>query len=164
MTLAFLQNPYSDELISATELNRQPGKVLDKAAKCPVTITRNDQSFSLLRREDMACLVKGVRQSRAVVEIFSVAMNMLQGNEISNENPYAWLKVFDLDEIQDFVNEVINAFRLTDTSVNAWDLVESIVYEWHESAIAITSPELADAFNAETDELLLTQPSVTVST
>ncbi len=34
---------YSDELISATELNRQPGRVLDIAQERPVTITRNDR-------------------------------------------------------------------------------------------------------------------------
>jgi len=160
MFLAFLNNTYSDELISATELNRQSGRILDKAAERPVTITRNDQSFALLRREDMACLVKGIAQSKTIVEILSTAFNLLRGNDISSENPYAWLKVFDLDEIQDLTEEVIKAFRLTDASANAWDLVESIIHEWHESAIAISSPELAAAFNDETDEVLLTLPSV----
>ncbi|MBD2268530.1 hypothetical protein H6F62_07015 [Anabaena sp. FACHB-1391] len=42
------------------------------------------------------------------------------------------------------------AFRLTDTSNQAWDLIDAIIYKWHESAIAITSPGLAAAFNDET--------------
>ncbi|MCE2720285.1 MAG: hypothetical protein LW708_15980 [Anabaena sp. 49628_E55] len=55
--MAIFSNAYSDELVTATELNRQPGKVLDKAYEHPITITRNDQSFALLRREDVAYLV-----------------------------------------------------------------------------------------------------------
>jgi hypothetical protein len=160
MSLAFLNNAYSDELISATELNRQSGRILDKAAERPVTITRNDQSFALLRREDMACLVKGIRQSNTIVEILLTALSLLRGNDISSENPYAWLKVFDSDEIQNLIDEVMKAFRLTTVSDNAWDLVDSIIHEWHESAIAISSPELAAALNDETDEIPLTRPSV----
>lgn len=34
-------------IITATELNRQPGTVLDKASTHPVTITRGDRAFAL---------------------------------------------------------------------------------------------------------------------
>jgi hypothetical protein len=112
-------------------------------------------------REDVSNLIKGVKQSKNVVEILSIAFRLLRGDEISSENPYAWLKIFDLDEIQDFIAELIKAYSLIESSsINAWDLIESIIYEWHESAIAISSPDLADAFNDETNEVLLTQPSV----
>jgi hypothetical protein len=37
---------YGDELITATELNQQPNRVLDLAMEHPVTITRNDQYFA----------------------------------------------------------------------------------------------------------------------
>ncbi|MFN7413989.1 MAG: hypothetical protein ACK5RT_08790 [Dolichospermum sp.] len=50
------------------------------------------------------------------------------------------------------------AFRLTDTSNQAWDLIDAIIHEWKESAIAISSPELAAAFNDETEEIPLTPP------
>jgi len=35
---------------------------------------------------------------------------------------------------------------ITDTSNEAWDLIDATIHEWHESAIAIISPELAAAF------------------
>jgi len=66
MVLGNFGNIYSDELITATELNRQSGRVLDKALEPPVTITRNDQSFALLRREEVTFLVKAATQSKAV--------------------------------------------------------------------------------------------------
>ncbi|MFM6531522.1 MAG: hypothetical protein ACKPIB_25090, partial [Dolichospermum sp.] len=95
MSMAIFSNAYSDELVTATELNRQPGKVLDKAYEHPITITRNDQSFALLRREDVAYLVKGVTQSKAVFEVLSVAFRLLLGQKIGYEHPYGWLRVFD---------------------------------------------------------------------
>jgi hypothetical protein len=66
--------------------------------------------------------------------------------EIGYEHPYGWLRVFDGDELQDFIKELSEAFRLTDTSNQAWDLIDDIIHEWHESSIAILSPELAAAF------------------
>lgn len=154
-------NAYSDEIITATELNRQPGTVLDKAASHPVTITRGDRAFALLPRENIAFLVKGVKQSRNVIEILSTAFRLLRGENISLGNPYAWLKVFDFDEIEELIAELNRAFDMIESdSVDAWDLIESIIYEWHESAIAISSPELLTAFNDETDEIPLTPPSV----
>jgi hypothetical protein len=88
-------------------LNRQPGRILDKAYEHPITITRNDQSFALLRRVDMAYLVKGVTQSKAVFEVLSVAFQLLLGQKIGYEHPYGWLSVFDADELQDFIKEVL---------------------------------------------------------
>ncbi len=157
MLNAIFSNAYSDELVTATELNRQPGKILDKAYEHPITITRNDQSFALLRREDVAYLVKGITQSKAVFEVLSVAFRLLLEQEIGYDHPYGWLRVFKADELQDFIKEVSEAFRLTDISNHGWDLLETIIYEWHESAIAITSPDLAAAFNDESDEVLLTK-------
>jgi hypothetical protein len=158
MSIPIFTNTFSDELITATELNRQPGKVLDKAYEHPITITRNDQSFALLRREDVAYLVKGVTQSKAVFEVLSVAFRLLLGQQIGDEHPYSWLRVFDADELQDFIKEVSDAFRLTDISPDAWDMLDAIIYEWQESALAINSPELAVAFNDETEEIPLTPP------
>ncbi|RAM50519.1 MAG: hypothetical protein C6Y22_16605 [Hapalosiphonaceae cyanobacterium JJU2] len=159
MSIGTFGNIYSDELITATELNRQPGRVLDKALKRPVTITRNDQSFALLRREEVTSLVKAATQSKAVFEALTVAFSLLLGKEISFEHPYGWLSVFDADELQEFIKELSEAFRLIDSSTTAWEMIDAIIYEWHESAIAIASPELAAAFSGETDEVPLTKPS-----
>ncbi|WP_199317799.1 hypothetical protein [Richelia sinica] len=156
--MAIFSNAFSDELVTATELNRQPGKILDKAYERPITITRNDQFFALLRREDVGYLVKGINQSKAVFEVLSVAFRLLLSQEIGSEHPYGWLSVFDADELQDFIKEVSEAFRLTDTSNQAWDLIDAIIHEWKESAIAISSSELAAAFKDESDEMPLTPP------
>ena len=163
MSLATWNNAYSDELITATELNRQPGRVLDKALEHPVTITRNDQSFALLRREEVTFLVKAARQSRTVFEVLNVAFRLLLGQKIGSEHPYGWLRVFDSDELQDLIAEVSEAYRLADSSNLIWDQLDDIIHEWHESAIALVSSEIAAAFSDRFDEVPLTQPDAVSS-
>ncbi|WP_414561717.1 MULTISPECIES: hypothetical protein [unclassified Anabaena] len=160
MSIANFGNMYSDELITATELNRQPGRVLDKALERPITITRNDQSFALLRREEVTFLVKAATQSKVIIEALKFAYDLLLGKEINVEHPYGWLSVFDSDELQDFIQELSETFQLIDSSNTTWDMIDALIYEWRESAIAVASPELKAAFGAETDEVPLTKPSI----
>lgn len=155
---------YSDELISATELNRQPGRVLDRALEHPVTITRNDHSFALLRREEMANLVKAAALSKVVVEMINVAYRLRLREEIGSDHPYGWLKAFDTEELNELVTEIVNAFRQC-SDMGDWDAFSALTHEWHESALAIDSLELKKAFSDELDEeVLLTQPTVGITT
>jgi hypothetical protein len=84
--------------------------------------------------------------------VLSVAFRLLLGQKIGYEHPYGWLSVFDADELQEFIKEVSEAFRLTDTSNEAWNLIDATIHEWHESSTAIISHELAAAFNDENKE------------
>lgn len=155
-------NPiYSDELITATELNLQPGLVLDKALAHPVTITRDDQSFALLRRENVALFVKAAQGSREIVELLSTAFRLLLKEKFDNEHHYHWLKVFEPEELNQLIDEVMSVYRSVDLSAKAWDELEAIIHEWHESALAILNPDIEAAFSQESDEIeevILSQP------
>jgi hypothetical protein len=140
---------YSDELITATELNRQPGRILDKALEHPITITRNDQSFALLRRENMALFVNAAQQSRETLELINAAFRLLLNQKTEIEYPYNWLKVFDTEELNELIDEVMTAYRSVDLHKKAWHELEAIIHEWHESALAIANPELETAFSQE---------------
>lgn len=155
---------YGDELITATELNRQPGRVLDTAWERPVTITRNEQHFALLRRERMTYMVKAAKISQVVIELIDVAYRLRLGEQIGSEHPFGWLKVFDHEELCELIAEVESAYRLVGSDPQAWDHLDALIHEWHESAIAINSKELAAAFNDELDEVLLTRPITESST
>lgn len=147
-------NPiYSDELITATELNRQPGRVLDKALEHPVTITRNDQSFALLRRENVASFVKAAQHSREIVELLTTAFRLLLKQKIGTDHPSGWLGVFDEDELNEFIDEVMSVYRSINLYEKAWDELEAIIHEWHESALAIANPDIEAAFSQKSDEL-----------
>lgn len=151
---------YGDELITATELNRSSGRILDLAMTQPVTITRNDQHFALLRRDEMALLVKAAALSMKVFEVTATAYRLRLGEEIGSEHLYGWLKVFDKDELSELSAEIEKDYRLVESEPAAWDRIEATIYEWHQSAIALSSPELAAAFSDEINEVLLTQPLV----
>jgi len=151
---------YGDELITATELNQQPNRVLDLAMEHPVTITRNDQHFALLRREEMTLWVKAATLSLTVFEVTAAAYRLRLGEAISSENPYHWLTVFDSDELSELIAELEKAYRLAESESGAWNQIEIVIHEWHESAKAISSPELAAAFRDEIDEVLLTPPQI----
>jgi hypothetical protein len=148
---------YSDELISATELNRQPGRVLDIALHRPVTITRNDHAFALLRREEMAGHIKAAALTRIVVQVINIAYQLSQGKEISDNHEYRWMKAFDTEDLNELVAEVINACN-AGYDTGDWEELDVVIHEWHESAIAIQSPQLEKAFSDLGDEVPLTPP------
>ncbi|MCC3410730.1 MULTISPECIES: hypothetical protein [unclassified Microcoleus] len=155
---------YGDELITATELNQQLNRVLDLAMEHPVTITRNDQHFALLRREEMTLWVKAATLSLTVFEVSAAAYRLRLGEAISSANPYHWLTVFDSDELCELIAELEKAYRLAESESGAWNQIEIVIHEWHESAKAISSPELAAAFSDEIDEVLLTPPQIESTT
>jgi deoxyribodipyrimidine photolyase-like uncharacterized protein len=159
MAISAQANVYGDELITATELNRQSGRVLDRARERPVTIARNDEYFALLPRQQMASWVKAATLARVVLETIDAAYRLRLGELLSEEHPYGWLKVFDSQELNELIAEVESAFRLVGAEVGAIEQVEAVLHEWHESALAIFSPELAAAFRDEVDEVFLTAPS-----
>lgn len=57
-----------------------------------------------------------------------------------------WLSVFDQDELKDFIQDILSAYQLANNSEEFSQQVAAIIHEWHESAIAIASPDLATAF------------------
>lgn len=152
---------YSDELISATELNRQPGRILDKALEHPVTITRNDQYFALTRREFVATSISTTRLSKEVVEVLLAYSTLIFGEKVGLEHPCGWLNAFDVDELKELMHEIVSASRPTNTPEKTLEKISVIIHEWHESALAISSPALAEAFSDsnETDEVPLTRPN-----
>lgn len=130
---------FSDEVVSAKDLNRQSGRILDVALERPVTITRNSQAFALLPRQDVTTLIQSVKVGRLAFEVTSIAYRLIQGEVVSAENPYAWLRTFDADDLKDFVEEVRSMFEQFKDSPKAWEELDALIYEWHESSLIIDS-------------------------
>ncbi|MCL1494020.1 MAG: hypothetical protein M1G31_25240 [Pseudanabaena sp. Salubria-1] len=71
--------------------------------------------------------------------------------KIGTEHSYGWLRAFDADELNEFINEVMSAYRSValqepKNHEKAWNELEAIIHEWYESALAIANPELEVAF------------------
>jgi hypothetical protein len=106
----------------------------------------------------MAGHIKAAAMTRVVVEVINVAYQLSQGKEIGDNHEYRWMKAFDTSELNELVAEVMNAYSVGYDTGN-WDDLDVVIHEWHESAIAINSPELEKAFSDEKDEVPLTPPA-----
>ncbi len=137
---------YGDCLVTSSELNRRSGQILDTALKTPVTITRNNDSFALLRRELMTNMAKGIEQMSNVTQLVNVVYRLTNGQEIESHNEFKWVEEFDSEERAELVNEVYSALELA-KSTDDWDEVAAVIHEWRESALAIASDELSEAFS-----------------
>ena len=134
---------FSDEVVSAKDLNRQSGRILDVALERPVTITRNSQAFALLPRQDVTTLIQAVKVGRLAFEVTGIAYRLIQGEVVDSENPYAWLGTFDADDLKDFVEEVRSIVHQFEDSPQAWKEIDALIYEWNESALVISSGVLS---------------------
>ena len=153
---------FGDEIFTATDLNRRAGHVLDEARNRPVTITRNDEAFALLPRKDASRLVEAASNARHMVDLVTAISAYRQaGESVPVGHAFEWLDAFDGDECRDLLAEAYGAFcRAADGEIS-WDDFGAVLHEWQESAIALRSEALAAAFSAPTDEVALTQPTIT---
>src|SRR5437879_2801140 len=98
---------FGDEVYTSTDLNRRSGEVLNHARLRPVTISRNNEQFSLVRKEEAA---SGFR----VLNHIQFAMTVLIGVQqaAAGEQPppaVSWINIYDKDDIQKLGSEVLTA-------------------------------------------------------
>jgi hypothetical protein len=141
---------FSDEVFTATELNRRGGAILDHARRRPVTISRNNEQFALLPREYAARLVGTVTRIVRAVAVLSEANAALAGAQVSE--PFQWLRAYEKDDLQKLVAEVLQATRKAASSESDWDEVEAVIHEWRESAMVAQSGVLDAAMHLEPSE------------
>lgn len=142
---------FNDAIFTSSELNRRSGYVLDTALEKPVTITRNNDSFALVERKLMANMTMGIEQMNRVNQIVNVVLRLTLGQKIVSANEYKWLEEFETEERVELVNEVYEALNLAQYT-NDWEEVAAIIHEWRESAIALSSNELDEAFSQTISE------------
>ncbi|MEM9274322.1 MAG: hypothetical protein AAGA80_15370 [Cyanobacteria bacterium P01_F01_bin.143] len=90
-------------------------------------------------------MTKGIEQMNKVSQLVNVFFRLTLGHEIESTNEFKWIEEFDSEERVDFVNEFYETLNLA-RSTDDWDEVAAVIHEWRESAIAISSNELAEAF------------------
>jgi hypothetical protein len=149
---------FGDEVFTSTDLNRRSGEVLNHAREHPITISRNNEQFALLRREHVARLFRTVNRVSMAVEIMSEAQGILSGGHASM--PFSWLEIFDKDDLQRLCSEILTATRKATMGIVDWGEVEATIHEWRESALVAKSGTLdAAMFMEEADESPLPNPS-----
>ena len=86
------------------------------------------------------------------IEAIEIAIQLIKGETISSSHPYAWLMVFDSEDLHDFLAEVRSKFE---DSPNAREEIDALIYEWHESALVISSGVLDEMFYQERENLIV---------
>ncbi|MEP6540416.1 MAG: hypothetical protein ABJF23_34135 [Bryobacteraceae bacterium] len=133
---------FQDEVIRATELNRTSGEILNKAARAPITIVRNDEMFALMRREVAAEWRREASSAVHMAEIIFAAM----ANSPSVPPEHQWINAFDKEQKAEMASELIEAYRKA-IREERWEEFDAILHEWSESGWAA----LTEAMNAVTD-------------
>ena len=104
-------------------------------------------------------MMKVITLSKKLLEILDTAYKLRLGEDVNSQNPFVWLKVFDSDELAEFITEILNAFQDLSSGINDWELLDAVIHEWQESAITLQNQEVLSAFLSEDfDEVLLTKP------
>jgi hypothetical protein len=112
-----------------------------------------------LRRDDLTQMMKVITLSKKVLEIIDIAYKLRLGEDVNSQHPFVWLKVFDSDELGEFITEILNAFQDLSSGINDWELLDAVIHEWQESDLALQNQELLSSFLSEDfDEVLLTKP------
>jgi len=155
---------FSDEIFTATDLNRHAGQVLDQAKHHPVTITRNDETFALLSRKDASRMTREASNAKLMASLATaISLYGMAAQMVPAEHPFEWVNAFGREELRELLVDVHGAFRGAVEGEGAWDNFEAVLHEWHESAIALRSDALIDAFAAPSgEEVPLTPPAVPV--
>jgi hypothetical protein len=147
---------FADQVFTATDLNRRAGEVLNQARTHPVTISRNNEQFALLKREYAAGLVSAVSHLRNVLTLTRNVHALLAAKHV--DESAAWIKAFDAEDLSKMVDELSAA---TDSAFGAgdWEPVDALIHEWHESALVISSRVLENAMSEPAEPTPLQRPA-----
>lgn len=151
-----IEGLFSDDVFTATELNRRGGAILDRARRGPVTISRNNEQFALLRRDQAAKLVGTVNRIFRSVALLSEVHTALEGGQASDA--FKWLAVYEKDDLQKLFREVLAETRKAAAGERDWDDVDALIHEWRESAAIAESGVLETAMVEPSDEQPLEDP------
>ena len=132
--IAYPLELYGDDVFTSTDLNRRGGEVLNQARLHPVTISRNNELFALLKRDQASRLIRTVHRLGDSIMLLAQVEACMRGDSPSPQ--YEWLTAFGKDDLQRLLSEVLGAtVRAFNTDNTDWAEVGHLIHEWKESAL-----------------------------
>lgn len=104
--------------------------------------------MAIIENELLTKLDKRVANSSCLITTFADLMEKVGWTEVPQ-----WLSCFDTDELLLFTAEI-----LAEMESRSENDLQTIIHEWHESAIALANPDLRKSFHDSSHEVLLTKP------
>src|SRR5580658_8383046 len=135
---------YSDEVFTSTDLNRRSGEVLNHARKNPVTISRNNEQFALMRREEAAYLISTLDKLREMMDLFQAAVSV--NADIPVAPAYSWVEALKDPDRLSMMQEALVACTSAATPED-WDALTDLIYEWKETALVAESGIIQDVLS-----------------
>ena len=80
------------------------------------------------------------------LEVTTIAHQVMEGEKVAADYPYAWMMEFDRDDLKEFMDDVRGTFYRFSGLPNAYSEVDSVIYEWHESALINASGVLDEMY------------------
>lgn len=127
---------FSDKIFSSTDLNRRASEVLNCASQRPVTISRNNEQFALLPREQLGGMVATLNAVRVAFETLLEIEAVLTG-PAPLRSSFGWLKVYERDDLEKFRHELLSTVGNVTSQEGDFEEIHTLIYEWRESAAAI---------------------------
>ena len=128
---------FGDQVFSSTDLNRRPGEILNHASEAPVTVSRNNEQFALLRREQVASLVNSLNRVQTALLVLLGADAAMSGRDLPPS--VAWLSGFNHDDLRKLRSEVLKIASRAAFGNADWNQVDAVIHEWRQSALVAQS-------------------------
>jgi hypothetical protein len=153
---------FGDEVYTSTDLNRRSGEVLNHARERPVTISRNNEQFALLRRELAAKIFGAVSQMQAAITVLLGVQAAIAGTQPSPV--VSWVSIYDKDDLQKLCSELLNVTASAVFGNADWSRVDDLIHEWRESAIVAQTGVLDSVlFSEGAEETRLPSPDEVIA-
>lgn len=146
--------PVAESVTTATKLSKETTRVLDDAAKGPVTLYRVRKPAITLVEREAWCDANHAKHWLSVVStVVRYTLERIRGEEAGYPAEYAWLRRFSDDELRDFIDEVTGAVSGALHTGRSWDGVDAVVEEWRRSAALLEDEELNARFQQTLEDI-----------
>jgi len=134
----------AEKLATTTELARDYGRILDDAAKGPVSIPRGKKpDITLIGRDRWQQAEASQQWMMAFSVIVRYGVDRIGGDSgVVLPAEFEWLRAFEPGDLLEFLREFSNAMKDATMGVRPWEEVEDVLYEWHRSAIVLLDKHL----------------------
>jgi hypothetical protein len=134
---------------TATDLQRKTKQVLEAASRGPISLIRPKAPPITLVASS---LWNDATRSKYWLSTFTAIVRYalergLKGDGVAYPAEFAWLRLFDIDELREFLDELSAAMYGVLHGGQPWDLVNAVVEEWRRSAGVLADEALMQRFN-----------------
>lgn len=132
-----------EEIVSATELQRDMKRVLQEAEQRPVYVRR--PGGTVITMVDRNSWVHATQAQDWLTRTANVMLYILmRARELPAEPPtdFNWLKLFSLEDLREFTQELGEALQSASAGLRPFTDVDAVLKEWHRSAVALADEQL----------------------